>query len=84
MNTQTIKLILAGSLGIALASTSPALAQTTLGGAKTQQNKIGGVAKPAPVVGDPHALAANSAETGPGREYGQAHHTRRDFAWPEF
>ena len=51
MHTQTIKLILAATLGIALASPSSALAQTTLGGAKTQQNKIGGVAKPAPSVG---------------------------------
>ena len=49
MKTQTIGLLLAGS--IAFAGASPALAQTTLGGAKTQQNKIGGVAKPAPVVG---------------------------------
>jgi len=47
----TIRLMLVGSLGIALASTSSALAQSTLGGAKAQQNKIGGVAKPAPVVG---------------------------------
>ena len=52
MNAPTMfKLMLAGSLAIAVASTSSAMAQTTLGGAKTQQNKIGGVAKPAPVVG---------------------------------
>jgi hypothetical protein len=52
MNSATmIKLMLAGSLAIAVASTSSAMAQTTLGGAKTQQNKIGGVAKPAPAVG---------------------------------
>ena len=51
MKTQTIRLLLAGALGIAFAGASPAKAQTTLGGAKTQQNKIGGVAKPAPVVG---------------------------------
>jgi hypothetical protein len=49
MNNQAMKWILAGALGIALAS--PAYAQTTLGGAKQQQNKIGGVAKPAPSVG---------------------------------
>jgi hypothetical protein len=49
MNTQTIRLMLAAALGLSLAS--PAFAQSTLGGAKTQQNKIGGVAKPAPVVG---------------------------------
>src|ERR1700759_1979327 len=52
MNAPTMfKLMLAGSLAIAVASTSSAWSQTTLGGAKTQQNKIGGVAKPAPVVG---------------------------------
>src|ERR1700759_70453 len=52
MNAPTMfKLMLAGSLAIAVASTSSAMAQTTLGGAKTQQNKIGGVAKPAPSVG---------------------------------
>jgi hypothetical protein len=50
MNAPTmIKLMLTAALGVALAS--PACAQTTLGGAKQQQNKIGGVAKPAPVVG---------------------------------
>jgi hypothetical protein len=38
-------------LAAAVTSASPALAQSTLGGAKPQQNKIGGVAKPAPVVG---------------------------------
>ena len=51
MKTQTIRLLVAGALGIAFVGAPPALAQTTLGGAKTQQNKIGGVAKPAPVVG---------------------------------
>jgi hypothetical protein len=52
MNKATmIKWVVAGALGIAVASASPGLAQSTLGGAKTQQNKIGGVAKPAPVVG---------------------------------
>jgi hypothetical protein len=51
MNIRTIRLMLIGSLGIAVASASPGLAQTTLGGAKTQQNKIGGVAKPAPAIG---------------------------------
>jgi hypothetical protein len=51
MNTQMIRLLLAIGLSAAFAGTSPTLAQTTLGGAKTQQNKIGGVAKPAPVVG---------------------------------
>jgi hypothetical protein len=55
MNPRTIGLMLAGALGFAaalvVATASSALAQSTLGGAKAQQNKIGGVAKPAPVVG---------------------------------
>ena len=50
MNPQMIRL-LAICLSAAFAGASPALAQTTLGGATTQQNRIGGVAKPAPVVG---------------------------------
>jgi len=50
-NTTVIRLMLVGGLGIAVATASPVFAQSTLGGAKTQQNKIGGVAKPAPVVG---------------------------------
>jgi hypothetical protein len=49
MNIPMIRLTLAAAFGIAIAS--PAFAQSTLGGAKPQQNKIGGVAKPAPVVG---------------------------------
>jgi hypothetical protein len=50
MNSQTmIGGMLAATLWIA--SVPAALAQSTLGGAKTQQNKIGGAAKPAPVVG---------------------------------
>ena len=51
MNKMKIGWLLAGALAIAVAGISPAGAQTTLGGAKPQQNKIGGVAKPAPVVG---------------------------------
>jgi hypothetical protein len=52
MNSATmIRLMLVGSLGLAVAIASPAWSQTTLGGAKTQQNKIGGGAKPAPAVG---------------------------------
>lgn len=50
-NSATIKWILAGALGIAAAGVSPGFAQSTLGGAKAQQNKLGGVAKPAPVIG---------------------------------
>ena len=51
MNIRMIRLTLAAALGIAVTTASPAFAQTTLGGAKTQQNKIGGVAKPAPSIG---------------------------------
>lgn len=50
-NKAMIGLMLAGTLGIAGADMSSAIAQSTLGGAKTPQNKIGGVAKPAPVIG---------------------------------
>jgi hypothetical protein len=50
-NKTIIGLMLAGALGISVAGSSSADAQSTLGGAKPQQNKIGGVAKPAPVVG---------------------------------
>jgi hypothetical protein len=46
-----IRLTLTAAFGLAIATASSASAQSTLGGAKTQQNKIGGVAKPAPVVG---------------------------------
>jgi len=51
MNSTTMKWMLTGALGIFIANVAPADAQSTLGGAKTQQNKIGGVAKPAPVIG---------------------------------
>src|ERR1700755_674628 len=51
MNNNATTWILVGALSVALAATASVQAQTTLGGAKTQQNKIGGVAKPAPVVG---------------------------------
>jgi hypothetical protein len=51
MNGTTMKWMLLGTLGIFIANGAPADAQSTLGGAKTQQNKIGGVAKPAPVIG---------------------------------
>jgi hypothetical protein len=50
-NSATIKWILAGALGIAAIGLSSASAQSTLGGPKTPQNKIGGVAKTAPVIG---------------------------------
>jgi hypothetical protein len=51
MNNTTMKWMLLGALGIFIANVAPADAQSTLGGAKTQQNKIGGAAKPAPVIG---------------------------------
>ena len=51
MNNTTMKWMLTGALGIFIASVVPVQAQSTLGGAKTQQNKLGGVAKPAPVIG---------------------------------
>jgi hypothetical protein len=41
--------LLIGALAFAVCDT--ALGQSTLGGAKQQQNRIGGVARPAPVVG---------------------------------
>jgi hypothetical protein len=51
MNSTMMKWMLAGALGIFIANVPAAEAQSTLGGAKTQQNKIGGVAKPPPVIG---------------------------------
>ena len=50
-NSVTIKRMLVCVLGIFIANVSSADAQSTLGGAKPQQNKLGGVAKPAPVIG---------------------------------
>ena len=40
-----------GAFGIFIAGIAAVQAQSTLGGAKTQQNRLGGVAKPAPVIG---------------------------------
>lgn len=51
MNKTTSGWLLACALGIAAIGLFPADAQTTLGGAKPQQNKIGGVAKSPPAVG---------------------------------
>jgi hypothetical protein len=50
-NGATIKWMLVWALGISAAGLSSADAQSTIGGAKTQQNKIGGAAKPAPAIG---------------------------------
>ncbi len=48
-NKAILRCMLAGA--VAISAASPAFAQTALGGSKPQQNKIGGAAKPAPVVG---------------------------------
>jgi hypothetical protein len=50
-DSATIKWMLVWVLGISAAGLSPACAQSALGGAKTQQNKLGGVAKPAAAIG---------------------------------
>jgi hypothetical protein len=51
MNNTTRLWMAIGAVGLFIASVAPVDAQSTLGGAKTQQNKIGGVAKPAAVIG---------------------------------
>jgi hypothetical protein len=51
VNNTTLKRMAIGAAGLFIASVVPADAQSTLGGAKTQQNKIGGMAKPPPVIG---------------------------------
>jgi hypothetical protein len=51
VNNVTMTWMVVATLGIFIADVAPLAAQSTLGGAKTQQNKIGGVAKPAPVIG---------------------------------
>jgi hypothetical protein len=51
MNKTTTRLMLTVAFSVAIAGVPQADAQSTLGGVKPQQNKIGGVAKPAPVVG---------------------------------
>jgi hypothetical protein len=58
--TITIGLLLTAALGLAISNVPSVDAQTTLGGSKPQQNKIGGVAKPAPVVGGATAHAYSS------------------------
>jgi hypothetical protein len=67
MNNNAMKWILAGAIGVSLAAAASVQAQSTLGGAKPQQNKIGGVAKPAPVIGGANtdAPAPNSLKSGP-------------------
>src|SRR5579863_4342298 len=67
MNNATLKWMAIGALGIFVANVAPVAAQSTLGGAKTQQNKIGGVAKPAPVVGGAtiHTPPPGAPKTGP-------------------
>jgi hypothetical protein len=52
MNSKAmIELTLVCALAVMAMDISPACAQSALGGAQTQQNKLGGVAKPAPVIG---------------------------------
>jgi hypothetical protein len=51
MKTTTMNWMVIGALGVFVAGVSSAQAQSTLGGAKTQQVKIGGAAKPPPVIG---------------------------------
>ncbi len=52
MNSKaTIGPTLACALAVVAMDISLACAQSALGGAKTQQNKLGGVAKPAPMIG---------------------------------
>jgi len=67
MKNTTIRLISAVAFGVAIAATPQAHAQSTLGGAKPQQNKIGGGAKPAPVVGGAtvHAYTPPPPKPGP-------------------
>lgn len=50
-NKAMIGWMLACALGVAAGSISPADAQSTIGGAKTQHNAVGSAAKPPPVVG---------------------------------
>ena len=57
MTNTTIALMLTVALGVAIAGVPQADAQSTLGGVKPQQNKIGGVAKP------PSALGGASTHT---------------------
>jgi hypothetical protein len=54
--------LLLGVLGVAISDS--AFAQTTLGGAKPQQNKIGGAAKPPPAIGGA-TTASPSIKPGP-------------------
>jgi hypothetical protein len=50
-NKAMIGWMLACALGVAAGSISPADAQATIGGAKTQHNTVGSAPKPAPVIG---------------------------------
>ena len=65
MNKTTVRWMLACAVGVAIAGIQPADAQSTLGGAKPQQNKIGGVAKPPPVVGGATTHASTPPPTPP-------------------
>src|ERR1700761_7035110 len=61
MKTTTTAWLLACTLTIGI---SAANAQSTIGGARQQQNKIGGVAKPQPVVGGATVHANTPPKTG--------------------
>ena len=50
-NKAMIGWTLACAIGVAAGSISPADAQSTIGGAKTQHNTVGSAPKPAPVIG---------------------------------
>jgi hypothetical protein len=67
MNSKsTIGPVLVCVLGLATIGLSPACAQNALGGAKTQQNKLGGVAKPAPAIGGATKMVSPPSPPKPG------------------
>jgi hypothetical protein len=71
-NKAMIGWMLACVIGVAIAGLSPADAQSTIGGAKTQQNKIGGAAKPPPVVGGAVKSITPASPLKPGPVAGRA------------
>jgi hypothetical protein len=48
--------------GVGVSLVASVQAQSTLGGAKPQQNKIGGFAKPAPVIGGAKLLRVEALQ----------------------
>ena len=71
MNNKMIVMV-ASALCVLSADLPSAYAQSTLGGAKTPQNKIGGVAKPVPVIGGASHLSSPPALPKPGPVLGMA------------